>query len=115
MATPARSRPRCGTMLLAIFAGLALTLSAVGVYGLLSYWVTARQQEIAIRMALGARRSMIFSWAGAAASKLLAAGIVLGVLAAWAASYVLEALVFGISPRDTTTLIAAALVVTAIA
>jgi putative ABC transport system permease protein len=108
-------RRRFATMLLAIFAGLALTLSAVGVYGLLSYWVTARQQEIAIRMALGARRSMIFSWAGAAASKLLAAGIVLGVLAAWAASYVLEALVFGISPRDTTTLIAAALVVTAIA
>jgi hypothetical protein len=107
-------RRRFATMLLAIFAGLALTLSAVGVYGLLSYWVTAREQEIAIRMALGARRSVILSWAGAAASKLLAAGVVLGVLAAWAASYVLDALVFGMSPRDTTTLIAAALVVTAI-
>jgi putative ABC transport system permease protein len=107
-------RRRFATMLLAIFAGLALTLSAVGVYGLLSYWVTAREQEIAIRLALGARRSAILSWAGAAASKLLAAGIVLGVLAAWAASYMLTALVFGISPRDTTTLLAAALAVTAI-
>ncbi len=108
-------RRRFATTLLAIFAGLALALSAVGVYGLLSYWVTAREQEIAIRMALGARRSVILRWAGAEASKLLAAGIVLGVVAAWAASHMLDALVFGISPRDITTLIAAALVVTAIA
>jgi putative ABC transport system permease protein len=107
-------RRRFATMLLAIFAGLALTLSAVGVYGLLSYWVIAREQEIGIRMALGARRSLILSWAGAAALKLLAAGIVLGILAAWATSHVLDSLVFGISPRDTTMLIAAALVVTAI-
>ena len=72
---------RFATLLLVIFAGLALTLSAVGVYGLLNYWVTAREEEIAIRLALGARRSGIFRWAGAAASKLMAAGVVLGVVA----------------------------------
>jgi predicted permease len=108
-------RRRFATLLLAIFAGLALVLSAVGVYGLLNYWVTTKEQEIAIRLALGARRSTILAWSGTAASKLIAAGIVLGVLAAWAASHWLDSLVFGISPRDTTMMIAAALVVIAIA
>ena len=108
-------RRRFATLLLAIFAGLALTLSAVGVYGLLNYWVTAREEEIAIRLALGAGRSGILTWAGTAASKLIAAGVVLGVGAAWAASNLLDSLVFGISPRDVTMLSAAVLVVIAIA
>ena len=106
---------RFATLLLVIFAGLALTLSAVGVYGLLNYWVTAKEEEIAIRLALGAGRSGILTWAGAAASKLIAAGLVLGVGAAWAASNLLDSLVFGISPRDISMLSAAALVVIAIA
>ncbi len=108
-------RRRFSTLLLAIFAGLALTLSAVGVYGLLNYWVTSREEEIAIRLALGARRSAILSWAGWQASKLVAAGIVLGVAAALAASHWLDSQVFGISPRDSNMMIAAALLVTAIA
>jgi len=108
-------RRRFATLLLAIFAGLALALSAVGVYGLLNYWVTAREQEIAIRLALGARRSTILAWAGMSASKLIAAGIVLGVFAAWAASHWLDSLVFGISARDASMMIASALIVSAIA
>src|SRR5260370_29895380 len=56
-------RRRFSTLLLSIFAGLALILSAVGVYGLLNYWVTAREDEIAIPMALIARRSATLSWA----------------------------------------------------
>jgi putative ABC transport system permease protein len=103
------------TLLLAIFAGLALTLSAVGVYGLLNYWVTAREEEIAIRMALGAHRSTILAWSGLTASKLIAAGTILGILAAWAASYGLESLVFDVSPRDLTMLGGSALLVIAIA
>jgi putative ABC transport system permease protein len=87
----------------------------VGVYGLLNYWVIAREQEIAIRLALGARRSTILAWAGGSASKLIAAGIVLGVFAAWAASHWLDSLVFGISSRDASMMIAAALIVIAIA
>jgi putative ABC transport system permease protein len=106
---------RFATLLLVIFAGLALTLSAVGVYGLLNYWVTAREEEIAIRLALGAGRSRILTWAAAAASKLITAGVVLGVGAAWAASNLLDALVFGVSPRDLSMLSAAAFVVIAIA
>ncbi len=108
-------RRRFSTLLLGIFAGLALILSAVGVYGLLNYWVTAREQEIAIRMALGARRSTILSWAGLQASKLIIIGIVLGAVAGWSASYWLKSLVFGISPRDPLMMIAAVLVVILIA
>jgi ABC-type antimicrobial peptide transport system permease subunit len=107
-------RRRFATLLLASFAGLALTLSAVGVYGLLNYWVTAREEEIAIRLALGATRSRILAWTGMAASKLIAAGVVVGVFAAWAVSHWLDSLVFGISPRDTTMLIAAVLTVSAV-
>jgi putative ABC transport system permease protein len=108
-------RRRFATLLLAIFAGLALTLSAVGVYGLLNYWVTAREEEIAIRLALGARRSAILGWAGAAVSKLIGAGIVLGVFAAWGASHMLDSLVFGVSARDAAMMMASVLVVICIA
>jgi putative ABC transport system permease protein len=113
--TATLSRRRFGTTLLSAFAGLALLLSAVGVYGLLNYWVAARQQEIAIRMALGAQRSTILGWAGLAATKLVAIGLVLGLIAAWAASHSLEKLVFGVSPRNSLMLIASGLVVTAMA
>jgi len=85
------------------------------VYGLLNYWVTAREEEIAIRQALGASRSRIVGWAGAAASKLIGAGLAIGLLAAWAAAHALDSLVFGISSRDAGTMIAAALVVIGIA
>jgi putative ABC transport system permease protein len=109
------SRRRFATILLVLFAGLALVLSSVGVYGLINYWVTAREEEIAIRMALGAGRSGILAWAGGAASRLIAAGAVLGVGAAWGASHLLDALVFGISPRDIGMLSGAVLVVVSIA
>jgi putative ABC transport system permease protein len=108
-------RRRFTTLLLTIFAGLALILSAVGVYGLLNYWVTAREEEIAIRQALGASRATILRWAGFQASQLILAGIVLGVLAGWSASHWLDSLVFGISARDATMMSAATLVVIAIA
>jgi len=108
-------RRRFSTLLLGIFAGLALILSAVGVYGLLNYWVTAREEEIAIRMALGARRSTILSWAGMLASRLIVIGIVFGMAAGWGASYWLKSVVFGISPLDPLMMIAAAFVVILIA
>jgi putative ABC transport system permease protein len=108
-------RRRFSTLLLSIFAGLALILSAVGVYGLLNYWVTAREEEIAIRMALGARRSAILSWAGMQASKLIVLGIALGVVAGFSASHWLKSVVFGISALDPLMMFAASLVVISIA
>ena len=108
-------RRRFSTLLLSLFAGLALILSAVGVYGLLNYWVTAREEEIAIRMALGARRSAILSWAGMQASKLIVLGIALGVAAGFSASHWLKSVVFGVSALDPLMMVAASLVVISIA
>jgi len=92
-----------------------LILSAVGVYGLLNYWVTAREEEIAIRMALGARGSAILSWAGMQASRLIIVGIALGVAAGFSASYWLQSVVFGVSALDPLMMFAASLVVVLIA
>jgi putative ABC transport system permease protein len=102
------ARRRFSTLLLALFAGLAMALAGVGVYGLLNYWVRVREEEIAIRLALGAPRPAIFCWAGRQVLRLAAAGAALGVLAGWVASRWLESLVFGVSARNGATMAAAA-------
>jgi predicted permease len=91
---------RFSTLLLLIFAALAMILAAVGIYGVLNYWVGVRQKEIAIRMALGAPRSAILSWAGGLAIRLSLFGMVLGVLGSWGAARWLRIMVFGVSPFD---------------
>jgi putative ABC transport system permease protein len=102
------ARRRFSTLLLALFAGLAMTLAGVGVYGLLNYWVRVREEEIAIRLALGAPRPAILRWAGRQVLRLAAAGAALGMLAGWMASRWLQSLVFGVSARSGATLAAAA-------
>lgn len=102
------ARRRFSTLLLALFAALAVALAVVGVYGLLGYWVSVREKDIAIRVALGARPSAILRWVGAQALRLTAAGIACGTLAAWAAARWMEALVFGISARNIATFLIAA-------
>src|ERR1039458_1678740 len=106
---------RFSTLLLALFAGLAMILAAVGIYGLLNYWVRVREDEIAIRMALGAPRPSILGWAGWQALRLSLIGAAIGMVAGWAASRWLENLVFGVAAHNFTTLAAAALAVIAIA
>jgi len=102
------ARRRFSTLLLALFAGLAMALAGVGVYGLLNYWVRVREEEIAIRLALGAPRPAILRWAGRQVLQLAAAGAALGMLAGWMASRWLESLVFGVSARSGATMAAAA-------
>jgi predicted lysophospholipase L1 biosynthesis ABC-type transport system permease subunit len=109
------ARRRFITLLLGLFAGLAMILAAIGIYGLLSYWVTVREPEIAIRLALGARRGTIVRWTSLHALRLAVIGIAFGVIGGWAAARGLEDLVFGIPPRNPATLLAAAVVVAAIA
>ncbi len=106
---------RFSTALLALFAALAMTLAAVGIYGLLNYWVRVREDEIAIRMALGAPRPAIMRWAGRQALRMALTGAAIGMLAGWASSRALENLVFGISGRNFGTLAGAAVAVVAIA
>ncbi len=97
-------RPRFLTLLLAIFAGLALALAAVGTYGILSYLVSLRTQEIGIRMALGADRSRILRLVLARGLLLAALGLTLGLAGSLAASRVLSSLLYNVEPTDATTL-----------
>ena len=89
--------------LLAIFATLALSLAAVGVYGVMAYSVTQRTREIGIRVALGASRSDVLRLIVSHAGRVGAIGVALGVIAAIALARVMATVVYGISPRDVTT------------
>jgi putative ABC transport system permease protein len=109
------ARRRFSTLLLTLFAALAMLLAAVGIYGLLSYWVTSREPEIAIRLALGARPFTILRWTSLHAMRLTLAGLALGVAGGWAAARTLEDLVFGTPPRSLATMAAAALAVMLVA
>ncbi len=109
------ARRRFSTLLLTAFALLAMLLAAIGIYGLFSYWVAMRENEIAVRLALGARPAIILRWIGLRAFRLAAAGIAFGLAGAWIAARGLEDVVFGIAPRNPVTMLAAALAVAAIA
>ncbi|MGB6962346.1 MAG: FtsX-like permease family protein [Candidatus Acidiferrum sp.] len=108
-------RRRFATLLLGLFGGLAMLLAAVGIYGVLNYWVSARQREIAIRLAVGAHRSTILRWAGFHAARLAVFGIALGAIGAWIASRWLETLVFGVTARSPLMMLLAGTAVIAIA
>ena len=86
--------------LLSLFAALALFLSAVGTYGVVSYSVASRTREIGLRMALGADRAQVTSLVLSQALKLAAAGTVLGLVFSFALTRTMSTLLFRIGPRD---------------
>jgi len=95
-----RARQRFTLLLMGTFAAVALTLAAVGVYGVLSYAVTRRVHEIGVRMALGAKPSQVRGAVIKHGVLIAGAGMAAGLVAAIGLSAVLETLVFGVSPRD---------------
>jgi len=101
-------RPRFLTLLLSIFAGLALALAAIGTYGILSYLVSQRTQEIGIRMALGADRTRILQLVMTRGLLLSAIGLALGLAGSLAATRVMGSLLFNVTPTDPITLVAVA-------
>jgi predicted permease len=94
------SDKRFTMILLAIFAGLALLLAAIGIYGVLSYLVGQRIQEIGVRMALGAQRSDVLGLILRDGAQMTLAGIVIGVLLALGLTRLMSSVLFGVSPTD---------------
>ena len=93
-------------LLLAIFAGVALALAVIGVYGVVAYATSQRTHEIGIRMALGADRGSVRRMVLGSGMKLVTLGLGVGLAAAFAITQVLSGLLFGVSPRDPVTFLA---------
>jgi putative ABC transport system permease protein len=109
------ARPRFSMWLLGIFAGAALVLAAVGIYGVISYSVVRRTREIGIRMALGAPRASVLRMVTSRALALAAAGAVLGTAGALALTRLMKSLLFGVSSADGLTFSLTAVVVILVA
>jgi ABC-type antimicrobial peptide transport system permease subunit len=98
------------TLLMSLFAGLALLLAAVGIYGVMSYGVSQRTHEIGIRMVLGAQAGDVLKMIVGGGMKLCLFGIVLGLGLAVAGGQVLANMLYGIEPLDPPTLIGVSIV-----
>jgi putative ABC transport system permease protein len=96
--------PRFRAVLLGAFAGLALALAVVGLYGVLSQLVAQRTQEIGIRMALGARKEDVLTLVVKEGMLLTCLGVTLGLLIAWWLTRFLASLLFGVGAQDPATL-----------
>jgi predicted permease len=100
------TQPRFSMLLLAAFAALALVLASIGIYGVISYAVAQRTQEFGIRLALGAQPRNVFSMVLGQGARLALLGIVLGFIAAFAATRLMASLLFGVQPTDPITFVA---------
>jgi putative ABC transport system permease protein len=105
--------PRFLSLLLSLFAGLALCLALVGVYAVMAYAVAQRSAEVGLRMALGAERRDVLSMVLSQAFKLTAAGLGIGLIAAALASRILRSLLFGVTAGDPATYVGAILLLAA--
>jgi ABC-type antimicrobial peptide transport system permease subunit len=87
-------------VLLAIFSGIAVTLSAAGLYGVIAFLTSQRRQEIGIRLALGADGGGVVGLMLRQASLPVALGLGLGLIGAWSGAHVLQSLLFQVDSRD---------------
>ena len=102
-------------ILLAVFAGLALVLSCVGIYGVISYVVGQRTHEIGVRMALGAERRDVMRLVLGEGAKMALIGVAAGIAAAFGLTRLMANQLFGVSAHDPLTFAAVAVVLTLVA
>ena len=108
-------RAKFQAVLLSLFAGLALLLTAVGLYGVMAYAVAQRTHEIGVRMALGASREAVLQMVLQQGASLTMIGIVIGVAGALALASVIQSLLYQIPPRDPVTYVAVSVTLAAVA
>jgi putative ABC transport system permease protein len=109
------TQPRFNLYLLGLFGGIALLLSAAGIYGVTAYAVTQRTHEFGIRMALGAQVGDVLKMILGQGMRLIAAGIVIGLLASFALTRLLKSLLFGVSVTDPLTFVVITIVLMLVA
>jgi putative ABC transport system permease protein len=97
---------RFNAMLVGIYAGLALILALIGIYGVLAYMVMQQTHEMGIRMALGAQRRHILALVIAGGMRLVLAGAAVGLVGAWAVTRLMQGLLYGVAPGDPITFLA---------
>jgi putative ABC transport system permease protein len=106
---------RFSMVMLACLAGVALILAAVGIYGVVGYWVTQRKHEMGVRIALGARATDILRLVVGQSMVLVLMGVGVGLLAAFALTRVMSGLLYGVSASDPLAFVVAALLLAGVA
>jgi putative ABC transport system permease protein len=109
------ARPRMYTVLLGIFAGIAVVLAAIGVYGVMAYSVSRRTREIGIRMALGAQRTQVIALVLRQSAAWNGIGLVGGLAGATALTRYLESMLFSVKPLDSVMFVTASVLLVAVA
>jgi putative ABC transport system permease protein len=109
------AQPRLNAMLVGLFALIALLLAAAGIFGVMSYSVTQRTQEIGIRLALGAQRYDVLRLVVGQGMRFVGVGLVLGLIGVFGCTRLLQSLLFGVGATDLTTMLVITVILTAVA
>jgi putative ABC transport system permease protein len=109
------AQPKFSALLLSLFAGLALLLTAIGLYGVMAYAVVQRAQEIGIRIALGAQTGDVLKMVLRQGLKLTTLGLAIGLAAAYALTRYMQSLLFGVQATDPSTFASIVLLLIAVA